>query len=90
MNRLIEPAHREYFLTKVCDDGRRMPYYNGCCYRSRKRVNKDAKLYASRCRGGRIVVEHIDRPQSEVWRATLPLPQNYSSAAVCAETKESK
>jgi hypothetical protein len=73
MQKRIEPAHREFFLTKVCDDGRRMTYYNGCCYRSLRTVTKDAKLYGSRCKGGKIIVEHIDRPESEAWETTLAL-----------------
>ena len=62
------PAHREYFLTRVCGESRDQ-WYNGQVYRREVDARRDAddmNAHRDQARYGRIVVEHVDRPAAVV------------------------
>jgi hypothetical protein len=73
MKKGISPAHREYFLTLVRNNGERQQWYLPYVYRKAEQAQAVADERNQHYKHGKLVVEHVDRPESVSYSGTLRL-----------------
>jgi len=67
------PAHREYFVTLVRNNGERVQWYLPYVYRTEAKAQAECDARNQHYKRGHLIVEHIDRPASIGYSATIRL-----------------
>lgn len=73
MRKRLEPAHREYYVAFIRNNGERVEDYFGYVWRSETKAQAFADERNAHYKHGRCVVAFKDRPASIVWVGRLAL-----------------